>query len=339
MSVLRQKCPSCDRELELPADAIGRTAQCPACQATFQVTAPENDSGSPTQTRTSLATENPYAGPLVSGSATSAANPYQPGRSVDIESAPVAHSGSIQIVPRSVEEVISATSSICIARWVPLILMAVLMFTVIFIAIAIPVLLIVILAETLSELAAAIGVAAVLPMGLMISAYLTVGTSRVCLAVARNEPSPLSQMLPPMALVIRFAGGATAVLLALGVMTILYGGIAFGLTLATGADIAGPVFAIIGILLMFAVSLLAQWLMWPWIFVVSDGKGSAIGSIATANQNCLAQQDDFVPAGHHFDGAVDGRVGVLRRSAGHHPDHHVDVRGRVFANDQCDPKT
>ncbi|MGI9470367.1 MAG: hypothetical protein ACR2NZ_02465, partial [Rubripirellula sp.] len=37
MSTLRQLCPSCNRMLELPSDANGRLAMCPACESTFIV--------------------------------------------------------------------------------------------------------------------------------------------------------------------------------------------------------------------------------------------------------------------------------------------------------------
>lgn len=38
MSTLRQSCPSCNRQLELPTTALGKLAKCPACEATFTVT-------------------------------------------------------------------------------------------------------------------------------------------------------------------------------------------------------------------------------------------------------------------------------------------------------------
>ena len=38
MSTLQQACPSCNRQLELPASALGRLAKCPACEAIFTVT-------------------------------------------------------------------------------------------------------------------------------------------------------------------------------------------------------------------------------------------------------------------------------------------------------------
>ena len=69
MSLHRQPCPSCGRELELPADAIGRMAKCPACEATFRIAetggnqpAASPDPVPPTPSESSVPSEPPTPG-------------------------------------------------------------------------------------------------------------------------------------------------------------------------------------------------------------------------------------------------------------------------------------
>ena len=114
MSTFQTTCPSCQRLLELPREAIGRSARCPACQHTFTasgnqaaetqahetpapgdlalngpttsaplpsiepspfVSGPDSpDAGFPRS-----GTENPYVNPISGGAAAmGGANPYQP---------------------------------------------------------------------------------------------------------------------------------------------------------------------------------------------------------------------------------------------------------------------
>tara|TARA_R110002049_G_scaffold4601_5_gene32683 strand:+ start:954118 stop:955149 length:1032 start_codon:yes stop_codon:yes gene_type:complete len=275
MSVQRQICPSCgrqlefERQLELSGDVVDRGVQCPACQTIFPLEATDH---------------NPFVDPLPAGSATSRANPYQPSRYVEVQPSPVAHAGPIAIMSRSIDEVISVTSTVFVARWGMLILMAVILIAVLMFAIMLPLFMVVVLSESVSESAEAIGMVVLAPVILLVSGYLCAGSCRVCLALARNEPSPLSNLLPPTRVVGRLIAGAAVMLFAAGLIVAVYSAVAFAASSVMDPDVAGPVFAIIGFAAFFVGTLMIQWLLWPWIFVVSDDKGTALGSITTGYQ-------------------------------------------------------
>jgi len=303
MTVYRQTCPSCNAELELPSDSVGRLAKCPACEATFRIgestpvaptqptaeqpfaatdESPQNPEPSAVPQRDW--SESPFSEPLSSATDPSQQidrNPYQP--SVALPPL-VVSGGEIQIVQLPIEDIVSPTWNIFIARWAPLVLSMLILMAVSIVVIVVPFFLIALIAESVGELAAGILMLSFFPFVLFLSAYASVGWCRLALAVARNEPEPLSRLMPPLHLVFRLIGGGILMMaivgLAFGIVFALMGGLA----MAVGNEgiVVGVTFLLMGGLSIAA--LVAQWLLWPWVFVVSDDKGSTIESIRIAYQ-------------------------------------------------------
>jgi len=277
MSTLRQPCPACHRELQLPEHAVGRLAQCPACQAEFRV-------GVDREHALRDDTLHPFRAPLAAGSSVPAANPYQPSVAVDSPLSPVARSGQVDIFSRTIDEVISPTMSIFGARWLPLLLISLVTLMVLAVAIGVPAGVLVLIAQGASDAVAGVLFLALLPIMMFVTAYLSVGICRACVAIARNDPSPFSQLLPPLAPVLRFVGGSLAMLATLCVMGGVLVGLGFLVAMATDPNIVGPLLAVLGVVVLLLGSLVAQWLLWPWVFVVSDEQGTTLGSIGTGYQ-------------------------------------------------------
>ncbi len=294
MSLHRQPCPACGRELELPADAIGRLAKCPACNATFRTgeTAGDHNDTTPAAAppvppgpNPPLASddnEHPFQAPISKSSETTGysggktVNPYQ---ATSFAEAPVTRMGEIEIVQRPIEDIVSPTLAIFTARWSPLILATLIILGVLLALIGIPFLLISVAVNAIGDAMAGLAILLLLPVLILVSCYTTVGFTRVSLAVARNEPSPLSQLLPPMNRVLRFIGGMLVLLLGLGLVSLLGGAVIVGVALIDGAEPLVAILMILASIAGFALTLVAQWLLWPWIFVVSDGKASALESL------------------------------------------------------------
>ncbi|TWU41218.1 hypothetical protein Q31b_26570 [Novipirellula aureliae] len=300
MTVYRQACPSCAAQLELPPDSVGRLAKCPACQATFRIgdstpvattdpvaegptpaTEPLGNS-EPTAAAPPQCSESPFSEPLSSQTDPNQLgnrNPYQPSAA---HTPLVVGSGKIQVVQRPIEDIVSPTWNIFIARWVPLVLSMLILMAVSMVVIVVPFFGIAVVADGVGEEVAGVLMVCFLPFLLFFSAYATVGWSRMALAVARNEPEPLSRLLPPIRLVFRLILGGIIMLALLGLAIGIVVAFTAGLAMAVANDglIVGVTFLLLGALSI--VIMVGQWLLWPWVFVVSDDKGSAIESIRIA---------------------------------------------------------
>ncbi|TWU31711.1 hypothetical protein [Novipirellula artificiosorum] len=298
MSIYRQNCPSCGRQLELPGDAMGKVAKCPACEATFRIgeTAALPPSTPTPPSPPSVAANNPFsqpisadpasAGPAAAASSAAAnqpgvTNPYHPATEMP---PPVAKIGELEIVQRPIEDIFSPTMSIFGARWAPLILSSLIVFLAMGLLTGIPFIVLMVIADGGNDFTAAILMLFFMPIAIFLGAYVTVGLARVALAVARNESEPLSQLIPPLNLVFRFLGGGLLMVLAVAVVVAAFAAIAALLAAITQNETVAVGVVGIGMLILFLVSMAAQWLLWPWVFVVSDGKASAIGSIRAAFQ-------------------------------------------------------
>ncbi|WP_442509444.1 hypothetical protein SH528x_001015 [Novipirellula sp. SH528] len=307
MSLHRQPCPSCGRELELPADAIGRMAKCPACETTFRIGETGGDQAGasldpvpptppvpseppiPSEPPESARSENPFQAPIASSSETTGSasgRPVNPYQATSYSADPVLRLGDTEIVQRPIEDIVSPTLAIFGARWSPLILAALILLVATGMIFGVPFLLLSVIGSMIDNGALPNGgpvlaIAALLffPFIAFLSCYTTVGFARVSLAVARNQPSPLSQLMPPLVIVFRFAVGLVALLFGLALISLvvvviiaLVGSIQGGEAIAAGLAILAMIMATV---FVFA----AQWLLWPWIFVVSDGKTSALASL------------------------------------------------------------
>lgn len=308
MSSIEQLCPSCNRMLELPESAVGRLAKCPACEATFTLEAaavpestPVDESGPVVQTSAPYATgqssgdepaevsstspsESPFSAPLESsiagdgGSHTGRMNPYQPMHAVD----PIAEIGELRIVPRTIEDIFSPTFSIFGARWGTLLLAIVVVGAASIPLIVVPRLVIIAILEAGGDVFAAIALLIGVPLMFLFSFYVSVGLVRNAIAVARNSPSPLMELLPPLNIVVRFMIGAVVMMAAAGAVFGLFFGLIAALVAVGGNETFAGILAVLGILTGIALAMVVYWLLWPWMFIVSDGKGTALGSIKAA---------------------------------------------------------
>lgn len=230
---------------------------------------------------------NPFNSPLESGLAgTPELNPYQPSYS-PITAAPA---GEIRVVPRTVEEVVSATIAIFGSRWGLLLVAFLLVMLVSFSVFVFPFFLFAAIADAGGDAVAAIGMLIGFPLLFLFSAYISVGLARNAIAVARNSPSPLMELLPPMGIVVRLIVGGVVMSLAAVVVFGLFAGVAAALGAASGNE--GLVAAIVGIGLIFGVAagFVVYWLLWSWLFAVSDGRTSAFGSIRLAYEITMANK-------------------------------------------------
>ncbi|MFK8115414.1 MAG: hypothetical protein AB8B91_24670 [Rubripirellula sp.] len=297
MSTLRQVCPSCKRSLELPSEAEGRLAKCPACQATFTAHADlippaqqqppqpaaqdpsESPAADPAPTQPQRpVSENPFVEPLESGPApTATPNPYAPAAYRE----PIQTIGELPIVDRSIEEVFSPTLAIFAQRWSALLIAFIVVGVGSFVTMFASLFLFAMLSELGQEVGAVVSLVLLVPVGIFASAYFSVGICRNAIAVARNSPTPLAELLPPLSAVFRFLVGALAMAVFVGIFVGVFVGILAALG-ASGNDELMGVIGVLGGLFFVVVGTAAYWLLWAWMFIASDGKATAIGSIRGA---------------------------------------------------------
>ncbi len=330
MSTLRQSCPSCNRQLELPISALGRLAKCPACEAVFTVTvstdgnvvhgqlptappppptnsvqpppapaahadsptfgsnsqyeAPQTGSGATSPVycdanRDANRDANPFSSPLDEGMA--AHTPASPYVRPDYAADPVAEVGALQITQRRIEEVFTMSLAIFGDRCGLLILAFLLSLFASFVVLIAPILILQIIDDAGGTAVATIGALVLSPILIFFSCYLSVGLAGVAIAVARNSPAPMSELMPPMGNVVRFLVGAAVIAVVVAVVGILIAGLMSVVSL-TGNN---GLMTVMTVLVFFAgvvLSMMAGWLFWSWPFIVSDGKGTAIGSMRAA---------------------------------------------------------
>lgn len=278
MSTIQQSCPSCQRLLELPADAAGRKAQCPACQTQFVISAPA-----------AAPAGNPYAEPIGGARIDEAptpfrgGNPYQPAAAVSHVGDTVSV-GAFRIGQRSVEEIFGATWAIFKVRWGPLVGA----FGIVFVV-----------SIGLMMLSAGIGMVAQqtldkttssLVSGLMnvvttpISVFLYLGLVRNALAVARDDLSPMRQLMPPMLLFFRFLGGGALLTLAIGGVIAVIGGIGAALAMLGGQEAVGIGLIGVFVLVLLPGMMVLYWMLWSWPMVIADGRTNWLDSFRVAQK-------------------------------------------------------
>jgi uncharacterized membrane protein len=249
-------------------------AKCPACAATFIAKdAPPEQVEQPVQPTQSTA--NPYSAPLQSRPNAASTNPYQPTEF----SQPVKSIGSLQIVSRSFDDVVSAAFAIFGERWGQLVL-AFLIVAVINIVYSIASNVVLSLLGQGGQEVALVSVIASVPLSMFVQAVVTVGLSRNAVAVVRNSGSPLNELMPPMMLVWRYFAVVMLLTLAAGLVAGLYA-IIVAIVASGNNDVAG-VLGLVGILILIVGSFIGSWLLWSWAFVVSDGKAGVFSSLQTA---------------------------------------------------------
>lgn len=288
MSTIQQSCPSCQRLLELPSAAAGRTAQCPACQAQFVIAGP-TVIGTRTPISPAAPTGNPYADPIGGARIDEGptpfrgGNPYQPAAAVSTMGSTVSV-GAFRIGQRSVEEIFGATWAMFKERWGSLVGAFLIVF-----------------AASIGMMLVSAGVSAVAQqmldkntssiVGILmnvittpISAFLYLGLVRNALAVARNEPSPIGQLTPPMLLLFRFLGGGALLMLAMGGVFAVVGGIGAALVMVAGQQAFAIGLIGLLVLVMLPAMLVAYWMLWSWPLVVADGRTTWLDAFRVAQK-------------------------------------------------------
>lgn len=292
--------------LELPRSAAGRMAKCPACEATFPAVAadthaaptelhasppqhPETqpaEPSSPLSNPYAASSQNPYSQPL--GGSGSAINPppqlapVNPYRPAEETPTPVAQVGRLTIVSRSIENIFSPTFPIFSQRWGSMVPAVILVLFVSFAILIVTTIVDVAIRDAADGIVAA-GISLIMNIGgYLVSSYLYLGLTRNAIAVARNEPAPFSFVFPPLGIYLRFLAGGLLLMLAFVVVaTVIGGAIAVIATLGAGQELIAVALIAAAVLLLPAM-FVAWWLLWSWPFIVSDDKGTAIGSMRAA---------------------------------------------------------
>ena len=112
-----------------------------------------------------------------------------------------------------------------------------------------------------------------------LTAFVSVGIVRVTLAVARrSQPGALTELTPPLSLVVGCLSG-------MFVMVVVFGGTGyafFSLAAYITSGNTSPWLAIFGGVAFSAAALCLAWLLWSWLFFVSEGRQSLVGSFRSA---------------------------------------------------------
>ena len=269
MSTIHQPCPECSQVLELPGEAVGRLAQCPACDAKFRIAAesPKDDSETPPETPKSDDVESDTD--VADSSHPTAASSDPP-------------EGTPAIVSRSIEEILPLAWQIFKHRWNQSILSCVIVAAIVAVAVGLPALGLRWLAVR-STMLAVLGIAITVPYVIWVSACSLVGLCRVHLAIARNEPSPINELRPNSKLIIRFL--PSYILLMCGLMLLV--GVGVGVVAAAAMSGSTELANVLGVVMTFVITTLGtiiQWYLWSWMMAASDGKTTPMGSLSVATQ-------------------------------------------------------
>ncbi len=90
------------------------------------------------------------------------------------------------------------------------------------------------------------------------------------------------ELFPPLGLVIRFLVGGVIMTLIAGAVVGLFAGMIAAIVGVGGNQNIAAVLVALGIFAGTAVAMVAYWCLWAWVFIISDGKGTALGSIKAA---------------------------------------------------------
>ncbi|WP_146454344.1 hypothetical protein [Rubripirellula tenax] len=234
----------------------------------------------------STPSSNPYSEPIggsIGGATRSSQpqtssyvpNPYQP----SVATPGSTQIGELQVGQRSVEEIFGAAFAIFKERWGTLVGGYAIVFAISIAAAFGP---------NIVGLVAGMGgnkeVAAALS-GLssiffnLLSSYFTLGFCGVALAVARNENSPLSKLLPPINVFGRFLGGLFLLILACGGVVALVGGIVALIVTAGGGEGVAIGMIVLAVVVLLPMMFVMYWLLWSWAYVLVDQKGDTIGAL------------------------------------------------------------
>ena len=91
----------------------------------------------------------------------------------------------------------------------------------------------------------------------------------------------MSKLIPPIGIVVRFLVGAGVMTAFVAVVGIIIGGL-MSLVSASGNNGLVTLATVIVFFAATVLSMVAYWLLWSWLFIVSDGRGTAFGSMQAA---------------------------------------------------------
>ena len=246
MSTLQQLCPHCARTLELPDSSRGRLAQCPACETNFRVGQQESEAAEAdnTQPPDPENTETKNTEPTTAGS---------PPRVLVITEVPI-------------EEVLSVTLSIFAARWKSLILSSLLLA---FVGLVVCGVIALLLAFVVSQTALYVLHTLLVLFFFCTLPIAVLGSCRVQLAVARDEPSPLKKVLTPIQMIQRFLPSYVSLAMCIFLAAGLVAAMVFAANRAGQFNLA----VMIGIVGSFALCIAysaMNWYFWATIMIASD---------------------------------------------------------------------
>lgn len=305
MALIQQRCPGCDRSLQLPEDSIGKKARCPACQITFEVLAPPDRlpadvvaSPSPRQPEVPVShrynplLSNPEASsaePERSSSADMSANPYQ----ATGQQAKIVHLSGFEIREVGFGEVLEVSWEVFKQRWGYVIVSALITLIAATVIIVGGFMVFGVLAALLGVTADAGGQAMGIVVGLVmligmlfsffaffiVSAWLWTAWSGMLIAIAQGHPNPTAKFVPNWTVTQNVILSTSVLLVAATAVLVVLG---FGSAILANAGLAeavGVLMAILGLFVYTFGQATAQFFMWPWLFTLADQKATAVGSL------------------------------------------------------------
>lgn len=188
-----------------------------------------------------------------------------------------------QSEPITIESIFTPTFSIFGERWPPLVLSFLIVVATIAFLVVVPVMVISGIADAGGEVAALILTLIWVPLLVAVTCGATVGVARVTLATAANtSPSPMSRLVPPLSLVVRFFVSAILLGFVMGAIGTAFVALMAALAAVSGNNQFAALLTVLTTIALAVALLLAGWLFWAWPFIVSDGRGTALGSLKSA---------------------------------------------------------
>ena len=273
VTTFQQPCPSCHRALELPYNALGKQAKCPACQTVFEASGPtEATQPSPEPTQDIFAaagfpsgSANPYTQPA-NHAVSPSTNPYAPSN-MEYTAEPTA----MQVREVAFDEIWSSGWAMFKQRWGPVVgafaLATIGGFVLSFIV------------NLLGGFVAAANqeIGGVLAGGLtlltnVVTQYFSFGSTCVSIAAVRNEASPFSRICPPIKAFLRYILGVILFVAAIGVLAGVLFGASYLVSATAGNDDIFVILAIISGMVCVGAMLMGMWLFWSFVMITADNR-------------------------------------------------------------------
>ncbi|MEM6688207.1 MAG: hypothetical protein AAF664_02190 [Planctomycetota bacterium] len=299
MSTLRIKCPTCDRQLELPVEAAGKVGKCPACDQTFRV--PEAEGQNPSQGGPAPVGPNDFGGSGAGGSgaggfgaggagaggfagvspsgapggsaAPGSSNPFQAPATTERVAPPVNASNPGQIRPVDFGVIWDVGFAIFKARCVPLIgVFAV--GTIGLYLVQLPVSLVV----------AAIPPVAIItsPILLIIQVVFQLLLARATVRTCQGQNLAFDSIFPPMHNIFRFAGATLLFSIAAMVLVGIPAAIAGIASQGGNGDALAGIAILVVVMLAFTLAFVGTFYAWSAIFVFNEPNVTVSGGIGRA---------------------------------------------------------